>query len=213
MPTPRHTFTYNLYSLPTEDLRMQFQGPILNDYNHLRARQTGPLYIIATSAGAALLIDWCEYVISNKQTPQHDVHLFLITRNVELLRFICYYTSKLYIPNAFFHLCLTSMKTGERICSKDGTREILLDRPDFESILSKCPETTSMQYCGNYRLKSKLVHLTRKYNLKGLAGTGLSYSKKRHSSAKVDEKFTALKKGASLELQSQFSLTSTNTYE
>ena len=83
----------------------------------------------------------------------YEVNIYFVTRNVDLARLLAHMMSSLDIPNVYFHLYYTKVKTEARYTSDDNRREIILARPDFREIFSRARRDTCVYYCGNYRLR------------------------------------------------------------
>ncbi|CAN0302663.1 unnamed protein product [Ectocarpus sp. 12 AP-2014] len=133
---------------PTFQLRTY--GPYRSEYGRLvEFPHLPPLLIVATGAGAALVLDFIGYVRANNIVPLRPVSVYYSSASLALLQFVTNTLLADRSPGIHIQTALTRHEDLQIVDETSGPEpELVMGRLDIKKIISEVSQETEVYFCG-----------------------------------------------------------------
>ncbi|CAM9174985.1 unnamed protein product [Ectocarpus sp. 4 AP-2014] len=131
-------------------LELRTYGPYRSEYGRLAEfPHLPPLLIVATGAGAALVLDFIGYVRANNIVPLRPVSVCYSSASLALLQFVTNTLLAERSPGIHIQTALTRHDDLEIIDSASGPEpELVMGRLDIKKIIGEVSQETEVYFCG-----------------------------------------------------------------
>ncbi|CAN0216584.1 unnamed protein product, partial [Ectocarpus sp. 6 AP-2014] len=133
---------------PTFELRTY--GPYRSEYGRLvEFPHLPPLLIVATGAGAALVLDFIGYVRANNIVPLRPVSVYYSSASLALLQFVTNTLLAERSPGIHIQTALTRHEDLQVVDEASGPEpELVMGRLDIKNIIGEVSQETEVYFCG-----------------------------------------------------------------
>ncbi|CBN79562.1 hypothetical protein Esi_0011_0129 [Ectocarpus siliculosus] len=133
---------------PTFELRTY--GPYRSEYGRLvEFPHLPPLLIVATGAGAALVLDFIGYVRANNIVPLRPVSVYYSSASLALLQFVTNTLLAERSPGIHIQTALTRHEDLQIVDEASGPEpELVMGRLDIKNIIGEVSQETEVYFCG-----------------------------------------------------------------
>ncbi|CAM9569749.1 unnamed protein product [Ectocarpus fasciculatus] len=164
--------TSSIADLEAAQRDAQFQlrtyGPYRSEYGRLMEfPHLPPLLIVATGAGAALVLDFIGYVRANNIVPLRPVSVCYSSASLALLQFVTNTLLAERSPGIHIQTALTRHEDLEIVSSaSEPEPELVMGRLDIKKIISEASEETEVFFCGGGGINALLRKTCAKRGMK-----------------------------------------------
>ncbi|CAM9533486.1 unnamed protein product [Ectocarpus sp. 6 AP-2014] len=151
-----------------ETIPLRVYGPYRSEYGRLEEfPNLPPLLIIATGAGAGLVLDFVGFIRAKKITPKRPVKVCYSSASLALLQFVTNTLLAERTPGIQVETALTRHEELEMFNTTNQPKpELVIGRLDVKSIIRGVSEDTEVYFCGGGGINTLLREACAKRGMK-----------------------------------------------